>query len=649
MTALSALTSASTVALADKFYGLSGANSRVYTLGQIRPDVFWCGTASGTANAITLTPTPAITAYAAGQVFRFLPSLANTSGTVTIAVSGLAAKSVKIGSLTLPIPAIATDEIAEAVYDGTDFQLITQVYSQGDTGAVVRTVASKLQEMVSIEDFGASESAADNAAAIQLALDTHGVIEIPDGRRYLIGSALTRTGGLHLIGSGSLVWTAAAATTGLTVSLTTADNYSDRVVLGPVQFRTLKVGVGTALTIDGSAQISGGIVQKSTFDRVTLDGTVFRGDNAPGVDGWLEHIVLDGIRNADLRRIHVSGNQNGSEAFITSTYGVRVTSNGTPVHLNITDSNFFTLDKAISIDTFEGLYVNTTNLVAVNTGIYATASTSVKPQITAIGNHINARYRGIDVTSMQQLNIAHNNFYQRQSATSTGTAVALTDCEDFVIADNNMSADYGNTGGVTWYGVLLSGTTRDGSVHGNLWSDTTIGAWTQVGTDNLYLGGNRLIKENASATVALYANTSSGRIIIDAEKFSGKNGSATTAASGTLVDVDMGTVHIGQKFMVSAKVTYTKGGVGGDTTTAVLDGGGTATVVFDHDDVELRTRAEQSATALGIQSVSGLMVVTATGTLTLRCQFASTGSSATIAIGEAQLAAVQLGNSMRLG
>ena len=131
MTVLSALTPAASVSLADQFYGLSGANSRVFTLDQIRADVFWCGTAGGSANALTLTPSIPIPAYAAGQVFRFIPSLANTSGTVTVAVSGLAAKSVNVGSLTLPTPAFATSDIVEIVFDGTGFQLISQVYSQG--------------------------------------------------------------------------------------------------------------------------------------------------------------------------------------------------------------------------------------------------------------------------------------------------------------------------------------------------------------------------------------------------------------------------------------------------------------------------------------------------------------------------------------
>ncbi len=55
----------------------------------------WCGSSGGTANAITLTPSPAIPAYGAGQVFRFLAATTNT-GAVTVAISGLTAIALQV-------------------------------------------------------------------------------------------------------------------------------------------------------------------------------------------------------------------------------------------------------------------------------------------------------------------------------------------------------------------------------------------------------------------------------------------------------------------------------------------------------------------------------------------------------------------------
>ncbi len=78
---------------------------------------------SGTANVKVITPSPAVTAYAAGLAFRVKMLLANT-GATTINVSGLGAKSIKRpdGS-ALHADDLLAGEIALIVYDGTNFQL----------------------------------------------------------------------------------------------------------------------------------------------------------------------------------------------------------------------------------------------------------------------------------------------------------------------------------------------------------------------------------------------------------------------------------------------------------------------------------------------------------------------------------------------
>jgi len=55
----------------------------------------WCGAAGGTANALTLTTTPAIAAYSGGQEFIFQASATNTAAT-TVAVSGLSTIAIQV-------------------------------------------------------------------------------------------------------------------------------------------------------------------------------------------------------------------------------------------------------------------------------------------------------------------------------------------------------------------------------------------------------------------------------------------------------------------------------------------------------------------------------------------------------------------------
>lgn len=77
---------------------------------------------SGTANAITLTNTVPITSYSAGQEFRFTAALTN-SGPVTVAVDGLAAKSVTVAGVPLTAGQIVAGAWITIAYNGTNFEL----------------------------------------------------------------------------------------------------------------------------------------------------------------------------------------------------------------------------------------------------------------------------------------------------------------------------------------------------------------------------------------------------------------------------------------------------------------------------------------------------------------------------------------------
>jgi hypothetical protein len=83
----------------------------------------YVGTVGGTADVITLTASPAVTAYAAGQRFYFIAGGTNTTN-VTVNVSSLGAKALtKNGSTALTAGDIGSGSIVSMVYDGTRFIL----------------------------------------------------------------------------------------------------------------------------------------------------------------------------------------------------------------------------------------------------------------------------------------------------------------------------------------------------------------------------------------------------------------------------------------------------------------------------------------------------------------------------------------------
>ncbi len=94
--------------------GQATAGDQYASAGQVQNSgMMWGGTAGGTATALTFSVTPAISAYAAGQRFAFIAA-SNSGGATTLAVNGLAAKTVNnVGW--------ATGDIVEVAYSGTAF------------------------------------------------------------------------------------------------------------------------------------------------------------------------------------------------------------------------------------------------------------------------------------------------------------------------------------------------------------------------------------------------------------------------------------------------------------------------------------------------------------------------------------------------
>lgn len=103
--------------------GSGSAAGDSVSLGQAQAQAYtWLTSVSGT-NTITATATPAISAYAAGQTFRFVPAGANT-GAVTINISGVgAADLTKRGSTALVANDLIAGYVYQITYDGARFQI----------------------------------------------------------------------------------------------------------------------------------------------------------------------------------------------------------------------------------------------------------------------------------------------------------------------------------------------------------------------------------------------------------------------------------------------------------------------------------------------------------------------------------------------
>lgn len=105
-------------------HGSGDARTEVANIGQIQDGSFLIlGNVSGT-NTITADATPAITAYAAGQIFAFLAPN-NTTGAVTLNVNGVGAIAIQKSRTALVSGDILQNDVIFVVYDGTQFQMIS--------------------------------------------------------------------------------------------------------------------------------------------------------------------------------------------------------------------------------------------------------------------------------------------------------------------------------------------------------------------------------------------------------------------------------------------------------------------------------------------------------------------------------------------
>jgi len=171
--------------------GNGSASTDSATLGQVQSStVSLIGSISGT-NTITGSLSPAIAAYAAGQMFWFVAAGANT-GATTININSLGAKSItKNGTTALAANDIKSGQTVVIVYDGTQFQLI------GSSLAGITTSA------VTALGINAGDSVTSGTANTAVGYDAGTAITTGSNNTLIgnaAGAAITSLGGNTLIG-----------------------------------------------------------------------------------------------------------------------------------------------------------------------------------------------------------------------------------------------------------------------------------------------------------------------------------------------------------------------------------------------------------------------------------------------------------------
>lgn len=104
--------------------GNATARTNYASAGQVQDGTLTYLTSVSGTDTITAVAPASMTAYAAGQTFRFIAAGANTTTGVTLNINGIGAKSItKNGTTALAIGDIPSGSIVNVTYDGTEFQI----------------------------------------------------------------------------------------------------------------------------------------------------------------------------------------------------------------------------------------------------------------------------------------------------------------------------------------------------------------------------------------------------------------------------------------------------------------------------------------------------------------------------------------------
>lgn len=151
--------------------GVGNAVSRTdyASAGQVQDSATtWAGTAGGTADAITLTMTPAIAAYAAGQSFTYKSGASANTTTMTVNVNGLGAKAIQKNGVAMAAGDHAANSWFRITYDGAAFQL-TQIFQPS---AFMLTVMDDANAAAARATLGAvGLTGAENVAGVKTFTD----------------------------------------------------------------------------------------------------------------------------------------------------------------------------------------------------------------------------------------------------------------------------------------------------------------------------------------------------------------------------------------------------------------------------------------------------------------------------------------------
>lgn len=337
------------------------------------------------------------------------------------------------------------------------------------TGAEGRTVHQKLQESVSVKDFGAvGDGTTDDTNAISTALTaaiTYNVaLYIPSGT-YKLTAKITKSSAtkIALIGDGSqlsiLEW-AAAATGGGGIELTYTNVLFPCDVQG-LSFVTNDDALGTGLKITGPESASVTVLGPNVRD------LRFSGKNV-ATNCWLDNLHFYTCWYITLIQISIKG-KTGTTTF-TSATGIKLTSCQVifATKFIIIHVDVGVLEAASGVASHgEGFSFAEFEIVGCTKGMSFFVD-AIAPGTNIGPGHINANAIGIEIANGYQICIHDMLIYRTQFSITPYTGIVLFNANSCIVHNNNIHGLLVGTGDMV--GISMTGTTENQflEVHDNI-------------------------------------------------------------------------------------------------------------------------------------------------------------------------------------
>lgn len=508
-----------------------------------------------------------------------------------------------------------------------------------------------------VQDFNGTSGTdcfAALSAMIAVAKLLVGSMKLKMGKGYFSSGSITLSNMSFTLsgdgfGSSSIIF--GNAGDGLVIS---QDDYKHATSIEALSIFTTRQEMGAGLKITYSSADS---IGNRNVSRCRVIDVECRGYDIMS-QGWTKGMVLTDVHRASIVRYHSTGRRNisagGVAQFLYMTSGAEVIGSYPPTFTAIpSDINFDSprIDQCVnaikSLGEVEGLIVNTPTFVAVDTGVFGSYSTT-RPMVKVAGGHINCFTFAVKLVNAPQSSISDLLIYKFQDCVNDTVAVSLDACDDTSVKNLSLINQAANkTINGEWNGVVVNNSARCtiADIRHPSPSKTVIlsGTTTLTHTSGLKPDGTYL-----NATVQTYDDSSSGsneysgnnKFIANVQNASGVviTGSGTVIASHGPIKVNKG-----ERYSVQAFINATKGATAGEFIAQVdapVSGG--AVAIFGAGRTSLLERSDQSITQTVGHTLSGVLTITATGSLTFRLIGTSTGSNSDVIAGDGQLSIVKL-------